>query len=118
MKDLLLSSDTCKPSPPPPLLPGLTNKRLGRLTDALETLLKLHAIVRSNPPVVCQVAHLYQMMGDNEQAAEWYLQVLSLVPTDSHILERLGQIFDEIGDKQQAYQYYFDVSHIPFFYPG
>ncbi|XP_047741162.1 intraflagellar transport protein 88 homolog [Hyalella azteca] len=54
------------------------------------------------------IAHLYQMMGDSEQASEWYLQVLSLVPTDSHILERLGQIFDGAGDKQQAYQYYFD----------
>ncbi|KAF2357550.1 Tetratricopeptide repeat [Trinorchestia longiramus] len=87
---------------------GLANKRLGRLEDSLDTLMKLNAIMRSSPPVLCQIAHLYQMMGDNEQAAEWYLQVLSLVPTDSNILERLGQIFDGMGDKQQAYQHYFD----------
>ena len=50
---------------------GLTNKKLGHYEEALDTLLKLHSIVRNYPPVVYQVAHLYQLLGDNDQASEW-----------------------------------------------
>ncbi|XP_064098521.1 intraflagellar transport protein 88 homolog isoform X1 [Macrobrachium nipponense] len=87
---------------------ALTNKKLGHFGEALDSLLKMHAIVRNYPPVVYQIASLYQLLRDYDQASEWYLQLLGLVPTDPHIHQRLGQIFDSEGDKQQAYQYYFD----------
>ncbi|KAB7504104.1 Intraflagellar transport protein 88-like protein [Armadillidium nasatum] len=86
---------------------GLTCKQLGHYEEALDNLLKHHAIVRNYPPCVYQIAHIYQLIGDNDQASE-YLQLLGLVPTDPHILQRLGELFDAEGDKQQAYQYYFD----------
>ncbi|KAK8721074.1 hypothetical protein OTU49_012940 [Cherax quadricarinatus] len=49
---------------------GLTNKKLSRYEDALDSLLKMHAIVRNYPPVVYQIAHLYQLLNDNDQASE------------------------------------------------
>lgn len=62
----------------------------------------------SYPQVVYQIANIYELIGDIDQAIEWHLQLLSLVPTDPAILQKMGVIFDQEGDKQQAYQYHFD----------
>lgn len=52
---------------------GLTNKKLANYEEALDSLLKMHAIVRNYPPVVYQIAHLYQLLQDNDQASEWWV---------------------------------------------
>lgn len=52
---------------------GLTNKKLGQYEEALDSLLKMHAVVRNYPPVVYQIAHLYQLLEDNDQASEWWV---------------------------------------------
>lgn len=54
-----------------PFFTGLTNKKLGRYEEALDSLLKMHAIVRNYPPVVYQIASLYQELSDIDQASEW-----------------------------------------------
>lgn len=54
-----------------PICTGLTNKKLGRYEEALDSLLKMHAIVRNYPPVVYQIASLYQELSDIDQASEW-----------------------------------------------
>ena len=58
--------------------------------------------------VIYQIANLYELLGDIDQAIEWYLQLLGLIPTDPVILQKMGTLFDNEGDKQQAYQYHFD----------
>lgn len=60
------------------------------------------------PQVMYQIANLYELMGDINQAVEWYFQVIGLTPTDPAVLQKLGAIYDNDGDKQQAYQYNFD----------
>lgn len=55
------------------IISGLTNKKLGQYEEALDSLLKMHAVVRNYPPVVYQIAHLYQLLEDNDQASEWWV---------------------------------------------
>ena len=50
------------------LLKGLCNKKLGLYEDALEDFFKLHSIVRNHSEVVYQLANLYEVMGDMDQA--------------------------------------------------
>jgi hypothetical protein len=38
---------------------GLTNKKIGRLEDALDAFYKLHAILRNSPQVIFQIADMY-----------------------------------------------------------
>ena len=96
------------------MIKGLCNKKLGLYEDALEDFFKLHSIVRNHSEVVYQLANLYEVMGDMDQAIEWYLQLLGLTPTDPVILQKMGAIFDNEGDKQQAYQYHFDSYRFDF----
>ena len=58
--------------------------------------------------VIYQIANIYELLGDIDQAIEWYLQLLGLTPSDPVILQKMGALFDNEGDKQQAYQYHFD----------
>ncbi|XP_030642032.1 intraflagellar transport protein 88 homolog isoform X2 [Chanos chanos] len=85
---------------------GLAYKRLGRLEDALDCFLKLHAILRNSSQVMYQIANLYEMLEDPHQATEWLMQLISITPTDPHILAKLGELYDNEGDKSQAFQYY------------
>ena len=87
---------------------GLCNKKLGIYEEALESFFKLHSIVRNHSQVVYQIANIYELMAETDQATEWYLQFLGLVPTDPVVLQKVGNIFDAEGDKQQAYQYNYD----------
>lgn len=50
---------------------GLVHKRLEQYEEALDFFLKLHAIMSSHPPVLYQLAHLHQLVGDIDQAIEW-----------------------------------------------
>lgn len=50
---------------------GLTHKKQGEYEDALDYFLKLHSILSSHPPVLYQLAHLHQLVGDLDQAIEW-----------------------------------------------
>ncbi|XP_015234356.1 PREDICTED: intraflagellar transport protein 88 homolog isoform X1 [Cyprinodon variegatus] len=82
---------------------GLTYKRQSRLEEALDCFLKLHAILRNSFQVIYQLADLYEMLEDPQQAIEWLMQV---TPTDPHVLAKLGKLHDEEGDKSQAFQCY------------
>lgn len=53
------------------LFVGLVNKLLGLHEDALDCFLKLQAIVRHHPEALFQLGHLYQLVGDVDQAIEW-----------------------------------------------
>lgn len=44
---------------------------LGLHEDALDCFLKLQAIVRHHPEALFQLGHLYQLVGDVDQAIEW-----------------------------------------------
>ncbi|XP_059470660.1 intraflagellar transport protein 88 homolog isoform X2 [Neocloeon triangulifer] len=92
---------------------GLTHKRQGNLEDALESFLKLHSIVGTEPQVLYHIANLQELLGDFEQANEWYQQLLGYVPTDPGILQKVGDL--HVSDRQQAFQFYFDSSR---FYPS
>ncbi|CAH1799275.1 unnamed protein product [Owenia fusiformis] len=87
---------------------GLSNKKLARLEDALETFYKLHAILRNNAQVIYHIADIYDQLEDTAQATEWFMQLIGIVPTDATLLARLGEIFDNEGDKSQAFQYHYD----------
>jgi intraflagellar transport protein 88 len=50
---------------------GIVNKQLGLYEEALECFLKLQAIVRYHPQVLYQLANLYELLGDVDQASEW-----------------------------------------------
>ena len=45
------------------------------LLYALECFFKLQTIVRNHSQVMYQIANLYELMGDMNQAVEWYFQV-------------------------------------------
>ncbi|RXN18129.1 intraflagellar transport 88 -like protein [Labeo rohita] len=90
---------------------GLTYKRLGRLEEALDCFLKLHAILRNSAQVMYQLANLgfrYEMLEDPHQAIEWLMQLTSVTPTDAQVLAKLGDLYDNEGDKSQAFQYYYE----------
>ncbi|KAG7240394.1 hypothetical protein INR49_026965, partial [Caranx melampygus] len=55
-----------------------------------------------------QLAHLYELLEDPQQAIEWLMQVLSVTPTDPQVLAKLGELQDSEGDKSQAFQYYYE----------
>lgn len=87
---------------------GLTNKKIGRLEDALDAFYKLHAILRNSPQVIYQIADIHDQLEDSAQATEWFMQLIGVVPTDCSVLARMGEIYDNDGDKSQAFQYYYD----------
>lgn len=43
------------------LISGLSNKKIGRLEDALDCFYKLHAILRNSPQVIYQIADMYPL---------------------------------------------------------
>ncbi|ETE73657.1 Intraflagellar transport protein 88-like protein [Ophiophagus hannah] len=87
---------------------GLSYKKLNRLDEALDSFLKLHAILRNSAQVLFQIASIYELMEDPNQAIEWLMQLISVAPTDSHALAKLGELYDSEGDKSQAFQYYYE----------
>ncbi|XP_076857925.1 intraflagellar transport protein 88 homolog isoform X2 [Brachyhypopomus gauderio] len=87
---------------------GLAQKRLGRLDEALDCFLKLHAILRNSAQVMHQLANLYEQLDDPQQATEWLMQLISVTPTDPRVLAKLGELYDSEGDKSQAFQYYYE----------
>lgn len=50
---------------------GLAHKHMNEYSDALECFHKLQAIVPSMPEVLYQIATLYEVTDDSEQAIEW-----------------------------------------------
>ncbi|XP_064596903.1 intraflagellar transport protein 88 homolog isoform X2 [Liolophura sinensis] len=87
---------------------GLSNKKIGRLEDALDCFYKLHAILRNSPQVIYQIADIYDKLEDTAQSTEWFMQLVGIVPTDPSVLRRLGEIYDNEGDKSQSFQYHLD----------
>uniref|UniRef100_A0A8B9H456 Intraflagellar transport protein 88 homolog n=1 Tax=Astyanax mexicanus TaxID=7994 RepID=A0A8B9H456_ASTMX len=89
---------------------GLTHKRLGRLEEALDSFIKLHAILRNSAQVMYQLASLNIPYSSNDphQAIEWLMQLISVTPTDPWVLAKLGELYDSEGDKSQAFQYYYE----------
>uniref|UniRef100_A0A3B1JA55 Intraflagellar transport protein 88 homolog n=1 Tax=Astyanax mexicanus TaxID=7994 RepID=A0A3B1JA55_ASTMX len=83
---------------------GLTHKRLGRLEEALDSFIKLHAILRNS----AQVINIPYSSNDPHQAIEWLMQLISVTPTDPWVLAKLGELYDSEGDKSQAFQYYYE----------
>ncbi|XP_023386483.1 intraflagellar transport protein 88 homolog [Pteropus vampyrus] len=90
------------------VISGLTYKKLNRLDEALDCFLKLHAILRNSAQVLHQIASIYELMEDPNQATEWLMQLISVVPTDSRALCKLGELYDGEGDKSQAFQHYYE----------
>lgn len=87
---------------------GLSNKMIGRFEESLDCFYKLHAILRSSPQVMYQIADLYDQLEEKLHANEWFMQLVGVVATDPDILSRLGQFYDDDGDKSLAFQYYYD----------
>lgn len=53
------------------LLIGLVYKKQNMYEEALECFWKIRNIVRHDPETLYQIAHLYQLMNDVDQASEW-----------------------------------------------
>ncbi len=87
---------------------GLSNKKLRRYEDALDSFYKLHTILRNSPQVIYQIAEIHDVLGDSAQAIEWFMQLIGLVPSDAAVLQKLGEMYDAEGDKSQAFQYHYD----------
>ncbi|KAJ3277140.1 Intraflagellar transport protein 88 [Terramyces sp. JEL0728] len=85
---------------------GLALKKMKDYDAALIWFDKLHAILRSSPEVIYQIADIYDKQGNSVQSLEWFNILISVVPTDPSILARLGDMFENEGDKSQAFQYY------------
>lgn len=82
--------------------------RVARSNMNLNELMNNFNVISKFIQVLYQIANLYELLGDIDQAIEWYLQLLGLTPSDPVILQKMGALFDNEGDKQQAYQYHFD----------
>jgi len=50
---------------------GLVHKKLRNLEKALETFLKLHAILKNSPQVLYHLGDVYDKMNDFSHASEW-----------------------------------------------
>ena len=87
---------------------GLSNKKLKRFEDALDSFYKLHTILRNSPQVMYQLADIHDQLGNTPEATEWLMQLVGIVPSDATILQRLGEMYDSEGDKSQAFQYHYD----------
>jgi intraflagellar transport protein 88 len=92
---------------------GLTNKRLNSLDDALQAFRKLHRLVPKDPQVIYQIANLYDIMGDGQQAAEWFKILHGVVPSDPKALSRLGSIYcRHEEDDTNAFHNFSDSYHV------
>uniref|UniRef100_H2YAL2 Uncharacterized protein n=1 Tax=Ciona savignyi TaxID=51511 RepID=H2YAL2_CIOSA len=93
---------------------GLVNKSQGRLDESLDCFLKLHNIVRNNAQVMFQIATLYEMMEDGNQAMEWLMQCQGVVPTDASVMSRMADICEneDNGERTQAFAYRMDSYRI------
>ena len=66
---------------------------------------KLHTIIPNNPAVIYQIANLYELQGQAQQAVKWFNVLITRVPTDPGVLSRLGQIFSKENEESQGFHY-------------
>ncbi|KAI4898136.1 hypothetical protein NFI96_015397, partial [Prochilodus magdalenae] len=80
---------------------GLTYKRLGRLEEALDCFLKLHAILRNSAQVMYQLANLFHVViNKHEQASFRYF------PSNIGVIEWLGAYYIDTQFCEKAIQYF------------
>ena len=61
------------------------NKKVNSYGEALTALEKLRTIIQDSPEVLYQMAHIYELGGDNKNALKWYDQLINVVPNDPNI---------------------------------
>lgn len=88
---------------------GLTLKKQGHYSEALQCFQQFTGSLALLPIVVYQIANLLEIKGDNEAAADMYQQLLGIIPTDAGALQKMGELYDHDGDKQQAHHYHNEV---------
>ena len=65
----------------------------------------MHTIIPNNPAVIYQIANLYELQGQAQQAVKWFNVLITRVPTDPGVLSRLGQIFSKENEESQGFHY-------------
>lgn len=87
---------------------GLTNKRLGLLTDALQAFKKLHRIIPKDPQVIWHIANLLELTGYTQDAIHWFNTLHSAIPSDPKVLARLGTLYTKEDDDASAFHNFSD----------
>ncbi|GMH37313.1 hypothetical protein BSKO_05186 [Bryopsis sp. KO-2023] len=96
---------------------GLINKKLSiqeendgdranLLSESLSTFKKLHSQLPDNMEVIYQIASLYELKQETQNAIKWFEILHSLVPNDAGISARLGAIYQATDDEARALHYY------------
>lgn len=91
------------------LRPGLVNRRLGTVDEALQAFEKLHSIIPNSPEVMYQIANLYDITGKYRTALKWFNLLTSRLPSDPGVLARMGQMLNKDEDDGQAFHYHMEV---------
>jgi intraflagellar transport protein 88 len=81
---------------------GLTNTRLGKLEDAMQSFVKLHTVSLNNLRVLYQVAILYEEVDVLSKASKWFNMLSATIPTDP------GVIFLHTNNESQRFHYHLE----------
>ncbi len=84
---------------------GLANLRLDLPRDALRAFEKLHSLLPNNAQVYFQIANLYEVHNDVDEALKWYNVLIARHPNDPGILSKISKIYNEFQDLPQSVHY-------------
>jgi intraflagellar transport protein 88 len=85
---------------------GLTNARLGLVSEAVQAFEKLHSITTNDPRVLYHVANLHEESDNEAAATKWFNVLSSVLPTDPGVLHRIGNLYALQKDDAQSLHYY------------
>ncbi|KAI5069540.1 hypothetical protein GOP47_0015841 [Adiantum capillus-veneris] len=89
---------------------GLAQRKLGLLSESLDTFRQLAKTLPNNAEILYQVGHLNDLMGNTQQAIQWLEIVITSVMHDAGILATLGSLFTKCNNETKAL-YYYNESH-------
>ncbi|MCO5554700.1 hypothetical protein L7F22_008233 [Adiantum nelumboides] len=89
---------------------GLAQRKLGLLSESLDTFRQLARKLPNSVEILYQVGHLNDLMGNTQQAIQWLEIVVASAMHDAGILATLGSLFTKCNDETKAL-YYYNESH-------
>jgi len=79
---------------------GLVYTRLKQDEDALVTFEKLHHVSPNDPPVIYQVASIYERQIQWTMAMKWYNLLYTRIPVDGTMMMKLDQLAERMADEK------------------
>ncbi|KAL7470419.1 LOW QUALITY PROTEIN: hypothetical protein ACHAXS_010642 [Conticribra weissflogii] len=84
---------------------GLANGMLKLPDEAIRSFEKIHRITPNNPSALYQIADIYDVSVNTEDAIKWFNVLTARVPSDATILSRLGYLFSQSDSESQGLHY-------------